>query len=92
MSETASSELRIELGWQHVRSVWWLIIWRWAVNGTAGSIPIGMAIGARIADRALADVIGSLLGVAWSACAGLIVVRMALVKQYQGFRIALLAN
>ena len=92
MTEPSAPEREVEITWQHVRSVWWLIIWRWGVIGIVGSIMIGMAISALIADRTFADVIGSLFGAAWSALACFIVVRMALDKRYQGFRIALLAR
>jgi len=86
----------LEPTWQHTLSVWWLIIWR----GFAGGMPLaglaGFIIGFVGAIMHLpmdtlrlgATISGVVIGSIW----WIVVVRMALRKQYGKFRIALVPN
>lgn len=79
--------------WGRVLSVWWLVFWRGllgaaALGGVAGFIIgfVGAMIGVSmelISSVSLA--LGGIIGLLWS----IMVTRMALRKQYGGFRIAL---
>ena len=87
----ANSELEPTL--QRTLSVWWLIAWR----GTLCGALIGGALGGLIGImwlalqwspenmQIVARIVGGLVGLAW----GFLVLRMALRKKYDGFRIAL---
>jgi hypothetical protein len=86
----------LELTWRHAISVWWLIVWR----GAIGAAVMGGAVGFLVAFLALLAgapslyvayfnmAIGALIGVFWM----IVVVRMALRKNYRGFHLALVAN
>ena len=82
----------LELTWQRILSIWWLLIWRAALGGFAIGFAIGLVIGV------IAFVIGHRPGFAFNFGVGLViglvwwpfVIRMALQKEYKGFRIALL--
>jgi hypothetical protein len=94
MREGAMQELEVD--WQKVLRIWWLIVWR----STLGAVLIGFVLGfvlgfigamLGIPERTMsvvASVAGALVGLGWS----LVVVRMALLKRYDGFRIALVAG
>ncbi len=82
----------LELTWQRILSIWWLLIWRAALGGFVIGFGIGAVIG----------VIGYIIGYrpvfAFNFGVGLVigfvwwpfVIRMALQKKYKTFRIALL--
>ena len=79
----------LELTWERVASVWWLLMWRWGFCGTLIGASIGF-VGAAIGslDGHQQVVVGALsLGamIAW----GMLCTRAALRKQYRDFRIVL---
>ncbi|MBX9844794.1 MAG: hypothetical protein K2Z80_23595 [Xanthobacteraceae bacterium] len=81
----------LEATWRRVISVWWLLFWR----GMLGSILLGAVAGFIVGfgagilkipfDPIYTGVLGAIIGLAWI----LVVVRMALRKHYQDFRIVL---
>lgn len=83
----------LEVTWQRVLPIWWLVIWRgllcWWVFVIALAFVFGYAgaaLGLDISTTSLIVTVLSLLaGLGWS----LIVARMALEKSYQEFRLAL---
>jgi len=86
----------LEVTWGRVASVWWLLAWR----GVLGGLLIGAAVGFVIglvgffaglsleAINLLSTVAGAAVGLLWA----LVVVRMALKKQYGEFRLVLVAR
>ena len=77
--------------WRRTLSVWWLVMWRGLLGGTAIGFAIGFVVGAiRMAlgipqlSQAV-PILGAITAGLWF----LLVVRMALRKRYKGFRIAL---
>lgn len=81
----------IEVTWQRILSVWWLVTWRVAV----GSFVLGAAAGAcagvaatllgHPGDARLAGAwAGRLIAIPWT----FVVLMMAFRKRYRGFRIA----
>ncbi len=85
----------LELTWTRVLAVWWLIIWRTAILGTVALLVLGFilgfVLGALSVERATLNLVGQIFGMAVYALTILITLRMALMKRYGGFRIALVA-
>ena len=91
-AEPGGTMQELELTWSRVMSVWWLIFWR----GSIGALLVGGVIGFIIGfifgvlripmDPLIPGIPGGIGGLLWFV----LVVRMALGKKYQGFRIALL--
>ena len=79
--------------WGRVMSVWWLLAWRTMVGAvllgalTGGVFSVFAALADWPADKiqSVSAVLGGVIGALW----GIVVVRMALKKQYGDFRIAL---
>jgi len=85
----------LEPSWRHVLSVWWLLVWRGLVGGFVIGFFLGGIVGLVYAlmrrPELIAPVsafVGCIGGIIW----GFFVVRMALQKKYDGFRIALLST
>ena len=86
----------VDATFSRVLSVWWLFIWRSAV----GSIVLGLAIGIVIGGATLlfgvsqeasvpfVMLLSVVIGIVW----GMVVLRMALNKNYRGFSIVLVRN
>jgi hypothetical protein len=93
-SETMYGEL--EVTWQRVARIWWLIVWRAMLGGLLIGVILGFIIGFIEGLIGLSlqtisisgAVAGWLGGLPW----GLVVVRMALRKRYNDFRLALAPN
>lgn len=87
----ANSELEPNL--KRTLSVWWLMAWRGTLCGALMGGALGVVIGivslamqwSPQSMQLMATIAGSLVGLAW----GVVVLRMALRKKYNGFRIAL---
>jgi len=83
----------LEVTWQRVARIWWLIVWRALLGGTLLGAAIGFIIGfigaligwPRQSTVLFSTIAGALVSVAW----GLVVVRMALRKRYMDFRLVL---
>ena len=79
--------------WGRVMSVWWLLAWRTMVGAVLLGGAVVFVFGAitALADwpadkiQSVSAVLGGVIGALW----GIVVVRMALKKQYGDFRIAL---
>ena len=89
-------EEEIETSWSNVFSVWWLVFWRWVLGGALIGFVIGLPIGffgrmGGMPPESIAAVSGA-IGVVFSLIWGVVVVRMALRKQYRGFRVALVTQ
>ena len=86
----------LEITWQRVASVWWLIAWRAFLGGWILAFALAFLIGEAGAAlglefptvAAIGTVLAWLAALAW----GLVVVRMALKKHYKEFRLALVAK
>lgn len=86
----------MEITWSRVAAVWWLIAWRAGLGGALiGAVLgfvigfVGAALGASLQGITItSSLVGALVGLFWS----LVVVRMALRKQYGDFRLALVAR
>jgi hypothetical protein len=85
----------LEATWGRVLSVWWLIAWRGffggVVLGFLGGFIAGFvcgAIGHAEWARSAGVAASLVLGLPW----GVAVIRMALLKKYEGFRIALVTD
>jgi hypothetical protein len=86
----------LEITWNRVMPVWWLIVWRGLLGGWILAVALAFLIGeaggrlgfdfATVA--ATATTLSWLAGLTW----GLVVVRMALKKNYKEFRLALVAK
>ena len=84
----------LEITWERAMRVWWLIAWRGLLVGWIIAVVLAFLIGeagGRLGVdfptvAAVATVLSWLAGLAW----GLVVVKMALKKNYQDFRMALL--
>jgi hypothetical protein len=86
----------LDITWGRVLRIWWLIAWR----SLTGAVFIGVVIGAivgfvgalagvpRSVVTLTAPIIGGVVGLGW----GVVVIRMALKKNYRGFRLALIAT
>ena len=85
-----------EITWKRVASVWWLIAWRGLLGGWILAVVLAFLIGeagGRLGldfptVAAVATALSWLAGLAW----GLLVVQMALKKNYKEFRLALVAK
>jgi integral membrane sensor domain MASE1 len=83
----------LEVTWQRVLSVWWLIVWRAALGGAILGAMIGAVLGfiegmIGVSTQTItlsSGAAGALANLIWS----LFVVRMALRKKYGEFRLAL---
>jgi hypothetical protein len=86
----------LETNWQRTVSVWWLLAWRTFLGGWIIALVLGFAIGEVGAALGLpfqpvalfATIVAWLAALAW----GLVVVRMALKKHFNEFRLALVKN
>ena len=76
----------LDLTWSRVMSVWWLIFWRGSIGALLVGGVIGFIIGFIFGVLRIPGIPGGIGGLLWFV----LVVRMALGKKYQGFRIALL--
>jgi hypothetical protein len=85
----------VELTWQRILSVWWLVTWR----ATVGSIVLGAVAGGcagaavtrlgHAGDARLAGAwAGRVVAIPWL----FVVLKMAFQKRYRGFRIAFVQN
>ena len=83
----------LEITWERVMRVWWLIAWRGLLGGWILAVVLAFLIGeagGRLGFSfptvaAVATALSWLAGLAW----GLFVVKMALKKNYEEFRLAL---
>ena len=83
----------LEPTFERTISIWWLLIWRGTICGALMGGMLGVVIGAvwyalQLSPenmQMVAKIAGGLVGLAW----GFVVLRMALRKNYSGFRIAL---
>ena len=83
----------LEITWERVISVWWLIVWRSVVGAVSIGFVVGFIIGAIMGAagvpletiQSVSTVVGLCIGLGW----GMVVTRMALQKHYKGFRLAL---
>jgi hypothetical protein len=86
----------LEMTWERVMRVWWLIAWRGLLGGWILAVALAFLIGeagGRLGldfstTAAIATALSWLAGLAW----GLFVVKMALKKNYEKFRLALVAK
>ena len=86
----------LEATWSRAVRVWWLIIWRGVIGAAILGGVIGFIIGFVGALLGLpssaigltASLSGGVIGIVWM----IIVVRMALRKQYSEFRLALVPH
>jgi hypothetical protein len=94
----------LEITWERAIGIWWLIIWRMILGSIVLGIIFGFVAGFMIGligtalglphdsvasfNRFVVILVGSLTNIVW----GITVVRMALRKQYTGFRLALVPN
>jgi hypothetical protein len=83
---------QVDLTWPRVVSVWWLIVWRGAVGalvlGAAAGFVIGIVgffLGISEQVPIISGLAGALISIAW----WIIVIRMALKKEYKDFDIVL---
>ncbi|HLL28769.1 MAG TPA: hypothetical protein VKT73_14110 [Xanthobacteraceae bacterium] len=84
----------LEITWPRIVSVWWLIAWRTLLGGGIIAFALAFligAVGARLGFDfqpvvIVSTVVAWLTGLIW----GLFVVRMALKKNYEEFRLALM--
>ena len=85
----------VELDWKQVIAICWLLIWRGALGGALLGFVLGLVVNL-ISGLAFGVVLGTtanmLAGIAVALLWWPIVVRMALRKKYQTFRIALVAH
>ncbi|MGA8763859.1 MAG: hypothetical protein WB562_13420, partial [Candidatus Sulfotelmatobacter sp.] len=83
----------LEITWERVTRIWWLLVWRGLLGGWILAVALAFLIGeagGRLGldfptTAAIGTAISSLAGLAWA----LLVVKMALKKNYEGFRLAL---
>jgi hypothetical protein len=86
----------LEMTWERVMRVWWLIAWRGLLGGWILAVALAFLLGeagGRLGldfptTAAIATAVSSLAGLAW----GLLVVKWALKKNYKDFRLALVAK
>lgn len=83
----------LEVTWGRVMSVWWLLAWRSGLGAVLIGAAVGFVIGlvgalAGVSTdtiTVLSTIAGAVVGLVWA----IVVVRMALRKQYGEFRLAL---
>jgi hypothetical protein len=83
----------LAITWPRVTRIWWLIAWRAGLGGALFGAVVGAVIGfiegvmgySMQTISVSTTIAGWVVGVAW----GLVVVRMALLKVYSDFRLAL---
>ena len=84
----------LEVTWSRALSVFWLLLWRGVLGAAIAGGVIGFILGFAFAmlripmEPAIPGIAGAIAGLAWYV----VVVRMALRKNYRGFRIALLSH
>jgi hypothetical protein len=87
---------KVEMTPERVMRVWWLLAWRGLLGGWLLAVTLAFLLGT-VGDRlgldfpttaAIVTVISWLAGLTW----GFFVVKMALKKNYQDFRLALVAK
>ena len=86
----------LEVTWSRARNVWWLLLWR----GLGGGFLIGLVVGFIIGFVAAAAGVppeqattpSAVLGVLGALFWGVVVTKMALLKHYREFRIALVPH
>jgi hypothetical protein len=88
------SSTELQPTFERTLSIWWLLAWRGTICGALMGAVLGAFLG--VAWYALhwspqnlqmvTSIAGGLIGLAW----GFVVLRMALRKNYSGFRIALI--
>lgn len=86
----------LKMTWERVARVWWLIAWRGLLGGWILAVVLAFLIGEAGGHlgfdfstvAAIATTLSSLAGLTW----GLLVVKMALKKNYSDFRLALVAK
>ena len=87
-------EMEITIG--RLLRIFWLFMWRATVGGAiAGAIAgfvIGFAMGVAGSTREHIALVTSLAGLVAGAIWSIVVLKMALEKQYRDFRIALIAR
>jgi len=82
----------VELSFQRLLSIWWLLLWRGLMLGTILGGAAGFVAGimmALVGHRELGLIASGYAGLAVSPFAGLLVTHWALKKQYNDFRILL---
>jgi hypothetical protein len=88
----------LEITWERLASIWWLVMWRGMIGGAAfgACVTFVIALPAVFSPNfplspfvTIAGIVGpaATLLVAWP-----VVIRMALTKNYQGFRIVLIPS
>jgi hypothetical protein len=85
----------IQPGWNEIVRITWLLLWRAAAGGFVMSFLLGL-----IVNSAALFTVGAILGTGTNLAIGILVallwwpqvVRMALKKRFQGFRLALIAT
>ena len=86
----------LEITWERIMRMWWLIAWRGLLGGWILAVVLAFLVGEAggwlgvdfPTTAAVATVLSWLAGLAW----GFFVVKMALKKNYEGFRLALVAK
>jgi hypothetical protein len=84
----------LEITWQRVARIWWLIVWRAALGGGILGFILGAIIGfiegsigwSMGTIQASSGIAGMLVSLGWAV----VVVKMALRKKYIDFRLALI--
>jgi hypothetical protein len=86
----------LEITWERVARVWWLLAWRGLLGGWILAVALAFLIGeagGRLGldfptTAAIGTALAWLAGLAW----GLFVVKMTLKKNYKDFRLAFVAK
>jgi hypothetical protein len=85
----------VEPGWNEIARITWFLVWRAAVGGFVASFVLGLIVNL-VAGYAFGVVMSTGVNLAIGAGIAIIwwpiVVRMALKKNFQGFRLALIAT
>lgn len=86
----------VDATFSRVLSVWWLFIWRSAIGSVVLGVAIGIVVGVATLLLGLSQqasfpfvmLLSAVIGIVW----GVVVLRMALNKNYRGFSIVLVRN
>ena len=86
----------LDVTWNRVLSVWWLIVWRAALGGAIIGAVVGFIVGftedeAGVTPQTItlsSGIVGAVVNLIWS----LFIVRMALRKKYGEFRLAMVPH